>query len=415
MPIATNWRMKPASLKVSIPIPLASLWSLISRCRPGLYYSLSRFITSGLALPLGATSIGQETNASEPNRSGTFSLLADGTQDLAALVGLFATDSVERYATDHTRGSWCAAMAPCSLLGILGWVRAMIKLAMGSKACVNVGFPTAALRPLLGLSKRDTYPSDDVTEVRYTHRVEQDDTIIWSTIKVVTHTHESMPLIEYVKIRLQNSSLLYKQSRKSVTLALTIPYAYKDKVDYMKRYHCEAGYLKIPILGKFYVTDTIFWKQAVRVYSGMPTKDSVAFLVLLSVSTCASTTVILPMTRDMTWTRLSASIGLGSSLWIGSVLWKWVYENDIPNVCHPNIFPENSIRLDGPWRWPQAPRDIAFFRVDTGYVIFTPSPVKGVAMLIVRAISALLAIFAVIGYLCQVSLLFFSFYLSRLS
>ena len=125
-------------------------------------------IPSGLGFPLGASSAGNGTSASDPDRSSTFSILADGTQDLAALVGLFATDSVERYATDHTRGSWCAAMASCSLLGILGWVRVMLKLAMGSEACENVGFPTTALRPLFGVSKRDKYPSDDVTEVRYT-------------------------------------------------------------------------------------------------------------------------------------------------------------------------------------------------------------------------------------------------------
>jgi len=34
----------------------------------------------------------------------TFQTLAEGTQDLAALVGLFATDSVERYSVDYSRG-----------------------------------------------------------------------------------------------------------------------------------------------------------------------------------------------------------------------------------------------------------------------------------------------------------------------
>lgn len=405
MPIDTDLSMQPAALKVSSPFPRL-LPSLISYCRYYLFCSLSPLVPSGLGLPLGATTVGNGTSASEPDRSSTFSLLADGTQDLAALVGLFATDSVERYATDHTRGSWCAALAPCSLLGILGWVRAMLKLAMGSEACENVGFPTTALRPLLGVSKRDKYPSDDVTEVRYTHRVEQDDTVIWSTTKVVTHTDDSMPLIEYVRIRLQNSRLQYGQFRKRATLTLAIPYPCNGGGSHTQPYSGGTGYINLPVFGEYNFGDNIIWKQTIQMYRGMLTNRSIGFLLLLSLSTCASTMVVLPMTEDLTWTRLSASLGLGSSLWIGSVLWKWVYEGDIAKVHRPNIFHDNDIKLNGPWRWAQAPKDFAFFKVDTGYVIFTPSPVQGVEMFIVRSITAILATFAVTGYVCQVSLSF---------
>ena len=396
--------MRLALWKVSQAFPHLPIRSLISHGRLYVCYSFLRLVPSGLGLPLGATTVGNGTSASDSDRSSTFSLLADGTQDLAALVGLFATDSVERYATDHTRGSWCAALAPCSLLGILGWVRAMFKLAMGAKACENVGFPTAALRPLLGVSKQDTYPSDDITNVHYVHRVEQDDMVIWSTTKVVRHTHDSMPLIEYVKIRLQKSSLYYQRSRKSITLTLTIPYPYKGNSGYIETYSGGTGYINLPIFGEFYFRDSTLWKQAVQIYSGLPTKRTIGFFFLLLISTCASTMVILPMTGDLTWTRFSASVGFGSSLWIGSVLWKWVYEGDIAKVRQANIVAYNDIKLDGPWRWAQAPKDFAFFRVDTGYVVFTPSPVRGATLLIVRGFTALLGIFAVIGYLCQVSL-----------
>lgn len=79
---------------------------------------------------------------SKDDRSNTFQVLADGTQDLAALIGLFATDSVERYAVDYSRGYLSVAVATCSLLGILGYVRALVKLAMGSRSCQHSAFPT---------------------------------------------------------------------------------------------------------------------------------------------------------------------------------------------------------------------------------------------------------------------------------
>ena len=40
------------------------------------------------------------SNGNSANRDNDFQVLADGTQDLAALVGLFATDGVERYTID---------------------------------------------------------------------------------------------------------------------------------------------------------------------------------------------------------------------------------------------------------------------------------------------------------------------------
>lgn len=81
-------------------------------------------------------------DSSGDDRRDTFQILADGTQDLAALVGLFATDSVERYSVDYSRGYLSVAVATCSLLGILGYVRALVKLAMGSRSCQDSAFPT---------------------------------------------------------------------------------------------------------------------------------------------------------------------------------------------------------------------------------------------------------------------------------
>jgi len=91
----------------------------------------------------------QVRHVSQPPSTSTFQALAAGTEDLAALVGLFATDSVERYAIDYSRGYLSVAMAHCSVLGILGYVRAIVKIAMGTAACEKAAFPTGRQKALL--------------------------------------------------------------------------------------------------------------------------------------------------------------------------------------------------------------------------------------------------------------------------
>ncbi|KAN0087194.1 hypothetical protein V8E54_000882 [Elaphomyces granulatus] len=71
------------------------------------------------------------TTAATGFTGSTFQVLTDGTQDLAALIGLFATDSVEQYSFDFTTDFISPAMATCSMLGTLGYVRALLKLALG--------------------------------------------------------------------------------------------------------------------------------------------------------------------------------------------------------------------------------------------------------------------------------------------
>ncbi|KAI9786692.1 MAG: hypothetical protein M1839_006243 [Geoglossum umbratile] len=128
------------------------------------------------------------------DRGTAFQVLADGTQDLAALVGLFATDSVERYAFDFSRGFLPVAMSTCSLLGLLGYCRALLKPAMGSHACEQSAFPTVALRPYMGVAARDRLPSDELTDVRYLERQKLEGKVEWRIVKVLKHTDESMPL-----------------------------------------------------------------------------------------------------------------------------------------------------------------------------------------------------------------------------
>lgn len=104
------------------------------------------------------------------NRSSGFQVLADGTQDLAALVGLFATDGVERYTIDYTRGFLPPVTAPLSLLGLLGYVRALLKLSFGVDFCERTGFSIISLRSYAGVRSRDVARDEQITHVHYLER-----------------------------------------------------------------------------------------------------------------------------------------------------------------------------------------------------------------------------------------------------
>ena len=142
---------------------------------------------------ISSTSFSNENN--QANRGNGFQILADGTQDLAALVGLFATDGVERYTIDYTRGFLPAVTAPLSLLGLLGYVRGLLKLSLGIEFYERTGLATASLRSYAGVRRRDVAQSERVTEVYYLERTIAESSVEWKLVKAVPHTEESMPLI----------------------------------------------------------------------------------------------------------------------------------------------------------------------------------------------------------------------------
>ncbi|KAK3172722.1 hypothetical protein OEA41_006046 [Lepraria neglecta] len=76
--------------------------------------------------------------------------LAGGSQDLAALLGLFATDGVERNALASHLGWGCVVASSLSLLGILGLVKSSIKVALGLRYCWSAGFNLDSLRGIFG-------------------------------------------------------------------------------------------------------------------------------------------------------------------------------------------------------------------------------------------------------------------------
>ncbi|KAL9032639.1 MAG: hypothetical protein Q9180_006387 [Flavoplaca navasiana] len=82
--------------------------------------------------------------------SDTASDLASGSQDLAALLGLFCTQGVERNALANNFGYGTVIASSLSLLGILGLVKSSIKLALGLKHCEQAGFNLDSLRGIFG-------------------------------------------------------------------------------------------------------------------------------------------------------------------------------------------------------------------------------------------------------------------------
>ncbi|KAL8837937.1 MAG: hypothetical protein Q9176_005413 [Flavoplaca citrina] len=82
--------------------------------------------------------------------SDTASDLASGSQDLAALLGLFCTQGVERNALANNFGYGTVVASSLSLLGVLGLVKSSIKLALGLKRCEQAGFNLDSLRGIFG-------------------------------------------------------------------------------------------------------------------------------------------------------------------------------------------------------------------------------------------------------------------------
>jgi hypothetical protein len=90
--------------------------------------------------------------------------IAGGTQDLAALAGLFCTDGVERNALSVQAGYAAIAVSSLSLLGILGLVRSAVKVALGLRRCSNAGFNLDSLRSLYGYLPEEADASKDMVE-----------------------------------------------------------------------------------------------------------------------------------------------------------------------------------------------------------------------------------------------------------
>ena len=89
-------------------------------------------------------------------KGSTAQVLASGSQDLAALAGLFATDGVERNALAGHLGYGAVISSGLSVLGILGLVKSSVKLSLGLNRCRKSGFNVDSLRGFLGYERAET-------------------------------------------------------------------------------------------------------------------------------------------------------------------------------------------------------------------------------------------------------------------
>ncbi|RPA76305.1 hypothetical protein BJ508DRAFT_9991 [Ascobolus immersus RN42] len=152
-----------------------------------------------------------DTDHSTSNdRDSTFQILADGTQDLAALIGLFATDNVERNAIDFSRGIFAVSITSLSLFGLLGYVRALVKLSFGLPACVSAGFTTGPLRSILGVADVDLISPSELYDVIYFASSRSGpDRLRYRITKHVKHTVDSFPVAK--RFSENKSPLAYSQ------------------------------------------------------------------------------------------------------------------------------------------------------------------------------------------------------------
>lgn len=154
----------------------------ISRTSLFLISNLARLITPTFALPTATSTSTTSSTATAPsttssangNRDGSFHILAYGTQDIVALVGIFAIDSVERYAVGYSRGFVATAVSTLSLLGLLRCVRLLVKLGLGADRFRKAGLDLKASRPMFGIQDEDYVPADAVHEVYHVQRKRED-------------------------------------------------------------------------------------------------------------------------------------------------------------------------------------------------------------------------------------------------
>ena len=356
-----KWDLKLGPFRVLLATPSALLSALLC--------VLMNHASSAGAIPVLSQSTSNTTFLNGENngdRGNGFQILADGTQDLAALVGLFATDGVERYTIDYTRGFIPPVTAPLSLLGLLGYVRGLLKLSLGVDFCQRTGFSTASLRSYAGVQRRDVAQSERIIEVHYLERTIAESSVQWRLVKTVPHTQESMPLIAGGGKR-----------------------ALRDR-----RVH-DASF-------------SIAMCSFVRSGSTARLAFGVCALCLMLTASLSSL-LILTFDAQWTWTRLFACVGLPASVIAGGLPWCWVYITE-----HLPFEPCDWFRSD--WKNGATPmarsadepggslmrrNSFAYFARDDHFYIFDCRAISVSWLRAIRVTSSCAAICITIAYICQ--------------
>ena len=310
------------------------------------------------------TSLANENTYS--TRGSGFQVLADGTQDLAALVGLFATDGVERYAIDYTRGFLPPVTAPLSLLGLLGYVRALLKVSLGIEFCERAGFSIASLRSHAGVRHQDVGRSERIVKVHYLTRTTSESSVQWKVVKTVPHTHESMPLIAGGGKRALRDRRAYNPCFSIAMCSLA--------------------------------------------RSGSTARIALGACVLCSaLTTSMSSLIILLLAGPWAWTRYFACVGLPLSTLVGGLPWCWVYiiEHLPFESCDwfRSDWKEGTISVarsgDVPGESLMRKNHFAYFARDDHFYIFDCRAASVLGLRIIRVTSLCAAVCITVAYICQ--------------
>lgn len=292
-------------------------------------------------------------SANSDNQS-NFNVLATGTQDLAALVGIFASDSVEPYAFNYSRG-WLSPLASTlSLLGILGYIRGLVKLGLGREGCRKAGFDIKAERTFFGILDEDFLSADAVHEVTYLQRHRHEDNIEWSAIRRIKHTLESMPILR--------EATKSPPPKRPGMIVNTCVLEYK-----VKHFRSGYGHFVVPTVAAIFVGLTTLTIVPLRTHP-----------------------------RQMAWSWYFATIGMFMSLFSSFMLWSWVYAQEML----PHLQADwADLTSHDPHRQKMSreKRDyFAYVQSDQRYVTFDLRAIKGKTRWVVRVFSfstAVLALF----------------------
>ncbi|KAL8932398.1 MAG: hypothetical protein Q9216_006855 [Gyalolechia sp. 2 TL-2023] len=265
----------------------------------------------------------------------------------------------ERYAIDYNKGYLSATTATLSLLGLLGYVRALIKLGLGSDACHNAGFDTRSMRPLFGVPDHDRLPSDVLHDVHYVERIRSAGYVTWKLAATRKHTVDTMPVLDL-------AVPFHKPEVNTVTICscrLTIT---------AEEYLMKHAFYRIPLIMAFFIGLTCF--------------------------------IISPFRGGImhhSWTMWYATLGLSISVLSSAMAWFWVYvQEQLPKgsadwvIRRADCVTNMNTSLEK--------KDCFAFTGDGySYVTFDLKAVTGRQRGFVCVFSIFCAFSAILGYVCQ--------------
>lgn len=125
------------------------------------------------------------------------------------------------------------------LLGVLGYIRGLVKLGLGREGCRKAGFDRKAERIFSGLEE-DWLAPGAVHQVAYLQRKRHEDCVVWSANRRIKHTLDSMPILR--------EAMSLPLPERSVMIVNTCELEYK-----IKHFRSGYGHYVVPLVGAIFV------------------------------------------------------------------------------------------------------------------------------------------------------------------